>query len=87
MVGATLSAALVAAAVFALWMARDDAHIAAWRAEGLGGPQLDLLTSLWRGEAHMLPELTAAFEQLQNLIAGECAEEPVCQTPPLVGGF
>jgi hypothetical protein len=23
------------AAVFALWMARDDAHIAAWRAEGL----------------------------------------------------
>ncbi len=54
------------AAVFALWMARDDAHIAAWRAEGLGGPQLDLLTSLWRGEAHMLPELTAAFEQLQR---------------------
>jgi hypothetical protein len=54
------------AAVFALWMARDDAHIAAWRAEGLGGPQVDLLTSLWRGEAHTLPELTAAFEQLQR---------------------
>ena len=54
------------AAVFALWMARDDAHIAAWRAERLGGPQLDLLTSLWRGEAHTLPELTAAFEQLQR---------------------
>ena len=54
------------AAVFALWMARDDAHIAAWRAERLGGPQLDLLTSLWRGEAHTLPELTAACEQLQR---------------------
>lgn len=54
------------AAVFALWMARDDAHIAAWRAEGLSGPELALLTSLWRGEAHTLPELTSAFEQLQR---------------------
>lgn len=54
------------AAVFALWMARDDAHIAAWRAEGLSGPHLDLLTSLWRKEAHTLPELTAAFEQFQR---------------------
>jgi helix-turn-helix protein len=54
------------AAVFALWMARDDAHIAAWRAEGLSGPELALLTSLWRGEADTLPELTTAFEQLQR---------------------
>lgn len=54
------------AAVFALWMARDDAHIAAWRAEGLSGPHLDLLTALWRRQAHTLPELTAAFQQLQR---------------------
>jgi hypothetical protein len=54
------------AAVFALWMSRDDAHIAAWRAEGLSGPHHDLLTSLRRKETHTLPELTAAFEQLQR---------------------
>ena len=54
------------AAVFALWMARDDAHIAAWRAAGLSGPHLDLLTALWRREAHTLSELTTAFEQLQR---------------------
>ena len=54
------------AAIFALWMARDDAHIAAWRAKGLSGPQVDLLTSLWKGEAHTLPELTTAFEELQH---------------------
>ena len=29
--------AYIGLAVFALWMARDDAHIAAWRAEGLSG--------------------------------------------------
>lgn len=55
------------AAVFALWMARDDAHIAAWRAEGLRGPHLDLLTSLWTGEAHTLPELNTTFQYTQHL--------------------
>ena len=55
------------AAVFALWMARDDAHIAAWRAEGLSGPHLDLLTRLWTAEAHTLPELTTALQQTQRL--------------------
>jgi hypothetical protein len=54
------------AAVFALWMARDDAHIAAWRAEGLSGPHLDLLTRLWTGEAHSLPELTIALQHTQR---------------------
>ncbi len=54
------------AAIFALWMARDDAHIAAWRAEGLSGPHLDLLTRLWTGEAHSLPELTTALQHTQR---------------------
>jgi hypothetical protein len=54
------------AAVFALWMARDDAHIAAWRAEGLTGPHLDLLTRLWTGEAHTLPELSTTLQQTQR---------------------
>ena len=30
------------------------------------GPHLDLLTALWRKEAHTLSELTTAFEQLQR---------------------
>jgi hypothetical protein len=54
------------AAVFALWMARDDAHIAAWQAEGLSGPHLDLLTRLWTGEVHSLPELTTALQHTQR---------------------
>jgi hypothetical protein len=54
------------AAVFALWMARDDAHTAAWRAEGLSGPHLDLLTRLWTGEAHSLLELTIALQHTQR---------------------
>jgi hypothetical protein len=54
------------AAIFALWMARDDAHIAAWRAAGLSGPHLDLLTRLWTGEAHSRPELTTALQHTQR---------------------
>jgi hypothetical protein len=37
-------------AIYALWMARDDAHNAAWRAAGFDGPVFDLLTRLWAGE-------------------------------------
>lgn len=54
------------AAVFALWMARDDAHIAAWRAEGLSGPHVDLLTHLWTGEAYTLAELTTTLQHTQR---------------------
>jgi Helix-turn-helix family len=64
------------AAVIALWMARDDAHIAAWQAEGLRGPHLDILTRLWRGEAHTLPELTTVlqFSQYpQDILQGVAA--------------
>ena len=54
------------AAIFALWMARDDAHIAAWQAEGLSGPYLDVLTYLWTEEAHTFPELTTTLRQSQR---------------------
>jgi hypothetical protein len=54
------------AAVFALWMARDDAHIAAWRAEGLSGPHLDLVSQLWMGKAQTVPELTNVLQQTQR---------------------
>ncbi len=54
------------AAIFALWMARDDAHIAAWRAKGLSGPQMDLLSQLASGEIETLPALTAVLENTQH---------------------
>jgi Helix-turn-helix family len=38
-------------AVYALWMARDDAHIAAWRHEGFDGPTFELLSQIWSGAA------------------------------------
>ena len=54
------------ASIFALWMARDDAHIAAWRAKGLSGPQMDLLGHLASGERQTLPALTMALESTQR---------------------
>jgi hypothetical protein len=60
-------------AVFALWMARDDAHIAAWRTARFPGPPLAVLTALWRGEADSLADL-------QRLLAGT-------QDPADVEGF
>jgi hypothetical protein len=54
------------AAIFALWMARDDAHIAAWRAKGLSGPQMDILSHLASGEIQTLPALTAAMQHTQH---------------------
>lgn len=38
-------------AVYGLWQARDDCHMAAWRQAGLDGPTLDTLTHVWRREA------------------------------------
>ncbi|MDP9252576.1 MAG: hypothetical protein M3O80_06175 [Chloroflexota bacterium] len=38
-------------AVNGIWQARDDCHMAAWRAAGLDGPTLDTLTRVWRNEA------------------------------------
>lgn len=53
-------------AVYCLWMARDDAHNAAWRAAGFAGPTFDLLSRIWSGEATTLPALTEAVRPLQR---------------------
>jgi hypothetical protein len=39
------------AAVYGLWQVRDDCHMAAWRASGSSGPEVEVLTRLWREEA------------------------------------
>ena len=54
------------AAIFALWMARDDAHIASWCAKGLNGPQMDVLAHLASGEIQTLPALATALEYTQR---------------------
>lgn len=46
-------------AVYGLWQARDDSHIAAWREAGLDGPTLDTLTRVWRREATSDADLAA----------------------------
>lgn len=46
-------------AVYGLWQARDDCHMAAWRQAGLDGPTLDTLTRIWRREATSEPDLAA----------------------------
>lgn len=53
-------------AVYALWMARDDSHNAAWRAVGFEGPAFELLSHVWSGEAMTLPALTEAVRQFQR---------------------
>jgi DNA-binding MarR family transcriptional regulator len=44
-------------AVFGLWQARDDAHMASWRTAGFSGPAFDVLTRVWRREAQDPDEL------------------------------
>jgi hypothetical protein len=39
------------AAVYGLWQVRDDCHMAAWRAAGIPGPDVEVLTRIWREEA------------------------------------
>lgn len=46
-------------AVYGIWQARDDCHMAAWQQAGLDGPTLDTLTRIWRSEASSAPDLTA----------------------------
>ena len=50
-------------ALFALWMARDDAHIGAWRIARFPAPHLSVLTQLWHGEVDTLEDLTARLEE------------------------
>jgi hypothetical protein len=44
-------------AIYGLWQARDDCHMAAWREASLDGPTLDALTRIWRGEAASAEDL------------------------------
>lgn len=50
-------------AIYGLWMFRDDCHIAAWRAAGLDGPTLDVLTRLWREQPATREELVPMLMQ------------------------
>jgi hypothetical protein len=52
-------------AIYALWMARDDAHTAAWRGAGFTGPTVDLLSYLWSGNATTMAELSKGMAQSQ----------------------
>jgi hypothetical protein len=66
------------AAVYGLWQVRDDCHMAAWRASGRTGPEVEVLTRTWREEAadeaaltdllpHQRPEdLRAAVARLRK---------------------
>jgi hypothetical protein len=47
----TGSFAQLDAAVYGLWQVRDDCHMAAWRTSGLSGPEVEVLTRMWREEA------------------------------------
>jgi hypothetical protein len=53
-------------AVYALWMARDDCHNAAWRGAGFDGPPFDLLSRVWSGDATTAPALTEAVQEFQR---------------------
>lgn len=53
-------------AVYALWFARDDAHMAAWREVAFAGPVFDLLTHLWEGKADTQAALVAAVAERQT---------------------
>ena len=53
-------------ALMDLWMARNDAHIAAWDMARFYGPHLDVLTRLWRGDAEDLAGLQALMAATQD---------------------
>jgi hypothetical protein len=50
-------------AIYDLWLARDDAHIAAWRDAGLEGPQVQALSLLWSGETSSAAALTELLKE------------------------
>lgn len=54
-------------AAYQLWMARDDAHNAAWRSAGFDGPSFDLLSRLWAGDASTEAELIELVRHDQRL--------------------
>jgi len=56
-------------AIYALWMARDDAHIDAWNSARFPPQPLAILTTLWHGEVDSLAGLNT------TLAPGQSAEE------------
>ena len=59
-------------AVYGIWQARDDCHMAAWQQAGLDGPTLDTLTRIWRNEATSENELASKLtSQRPADIAGQ----------------
>lgn len=61
-------------AVYGIWQARDDCHMAAWRQAGLDGPTLDTLTRIWRSEASSEQDLAAKLtSQRPADVAGQLA--------------
>jgi predicted transcriptional regulator len=50
-------------AIYDLWLARDDAHIAAWRDAELEGPQVRILSLLWSGETDSAAALTELLKE------------------------
>ena len=48
-------------AIYALWMARDDAHIDAWNSARFPPQPLAILTTLWHGEIDRLDGLSTAL--------------------------
>lgn len=53
-------------AILGLWEARDDAHIAAWRAYGFSGPVFDILSRISSKEAQTHPQLISTLEESQH---------------------
>lgn len=63
-------------AIFALWLARDDAHIGAWQAARFPAPHLAILTQLWHGEVDSLAGLIVALgETHESATIAELVEE------------
>ncbi|HEX4207154.1 MAG TPA: hypothetical protein VHZ51_23735 [Ktedonobacteraceae bacterium] len=53
-------------AILGLWEARDDAHMAAWRAHRFSGPVFDILSRIWSKEARTLPSLISTLAESQQ---------------------
>lgn len=75
-------------AIYGLWMVRDDCHVAAWHGRGLRGPDLNVLTQLWRGDADTPEGLEGLLgqgtrEQIESSLAELRRRGLVEATPPL----
>jgi hypothetical protein len=53
-------------AILGLWEARDDAHMAAWRAYRFSGPVFDILSRIWSKEARTLPSFISTLGESQQ---------------------